>query len=102
MERVENPDFLVMVADFFMKIADIQWSIVSGIYQKNLIVILRNASFQGDAGKTAKKLFGGWRGSVGGHRNAARAEIPLENILDDPNDESNLAQLVTKSLRDLK
>ncbi len=36
MERVDNPDLLVLVADFFMKIAEIQWSVVSGIYQKSL------------------------------------------------------------------
>lgn len=102
MERVGNPDILVMIANFFMKIADIQWSIVSGTYQKKLIVILRNASFQGNAGKTAQKLFGSWEGAAGGHRSAARAEIPLKNILDDPNDESSLGHLVTKSLRDLK
>ena len=101
MEHVENPDILVIVADFFMKIADIQWSIVSATYNKKLIVILRNASFQGDAGKTAKKLFGGWKGSAGGRSNAARAEIPLENVLDNPNDESSLGHLVSKRLRDL-
>jgi len=28
--------------------------------------ILRNASFQGDAGKTARKIFGPWKGSAGG------------------------------------
>jgi nanoRNase/pAp phosphatase (c-di-AMP/oligoRNAs hydrolase) len=36
MERVDNPDLLVLIADFFMKIAEIQWSIVSGAYQKYL------------------------------------------------------------------
>ena len=100
MERVENPDLLVLIADFFMKIAEIQWSIVSGVYKKNLIVILRNASFHGDAGKTARKIFGHWKGSAGGHRIAARAEIPLENILDDP--ESGLETFIKKILNDIK
>ena len=36
MEKVDNPDLLVLIADFFMKIAEIQWSIVSGVYKKNL------------------------------------------------------------------
>jgi nanoRNase/pAp phosphatase (c-di-AMP/oligoRNAs hydrolase) len=102
MERVDNPDILVLIADFFMKIAEIQWSIVSGVYSKNLVVILRNASFHGDAGKTARKIFGRWKGSAGGHRNAARAEIPLENILDDPEDESGLGTFVKKILKDMK
>jgi len=102
MERVDNPDILVLIADFFMKIAEIQWSIVSGVNKRNLIVILRNASFQGDAGKTARTIFGRWKGSAGGHRNAARAEIPLENILDDPEDESGLADFMKKILKDMK
>jgi nanoRNase/pAp phosphatase (c-di-AMP/oligoRNAs hydrolase) len=96
MERVDNPDILILIADFFMKIAEIQWSIVSGVYKKNLVVILRNASFQEDAGKTARILFGRWGGYAGGYRNAARAEIPLENILDDPEDESGFAHFVKK------
>jgi len=99
MDRVQNPDILVMIADFFMKVADIQWSIVSGVYQKTLVVIMRNASFQGDAGKTAQKIFGGWKGSAGGHRNAARAEIPLENIVDDSDGESGLETFVKTILK---
>jgi nanoRNase/pAp phosphatase (c-di-AMP/oligoRNAs hydrolase) len=69
---------------------------------KNLVVILRNASFHGDAGKTARKIFARWKGSAGGHQNAARAEIPLENILDDPADEPGLGTLVKKILKDMK
>ena len=102
MARVENSDILVMIADFFMKIADIQWSIVSGVYQQTLVVIFRNASFQGDAGKTARNIFSSWKGSAGGHRNAARAEIPLENILDDPVDQSGLETFVKNILKGIK
>ena len=71
-------------------------------YLKNLVVILRNASFHGDAGKTARKIFGRWKGLAGGHRNAARAEIPLEKILVDPEDESRLGNFVKKILTDMK
>ncbi|MGD8991872.1 MAG: DHH family phosphoesterase [Desulfobacterales bacterium] len=102
MERVDNPDLLVLIADFFMKIAEIQWSIVSGVYQNNLVVILRNASFRGDAGQTARKIFKRWKGSAGGHQNAARAEIPLENIMDYTQDESGLGSFVKKILKDMK
>ena len=72
------------------------------VRKKNLVVILRNASFRGDAGKTARKIFGRWQGSAGGHRNAARAEIPLENILGDREDESGLGTFVKKILKDMK
>jgi hypothetical protein len=102
MERVDNPDLLVQIADFFMKIAEIRWSIVSGVYNNNLVVILRNASFYGNAGKKARQIFKRWKGSAGGHKHAARAEIPLENIVDDPQDEPGLGSLVKKILKDMK
>lgn len=102
MERVDNPDTLVLIADFFMKVAEIQWSIVSAVHQKDLVVILRYAGFHGDAGKTARRVFGRWEGSAGGRRNAARAEIPLDNILNDSKDVTGLETLLIKSLKDIK
>ena len=80
MNGVKNPDTLVIIADFFMKLAEVTWSVVSGIYNKNLIVIFRNSGFGNDAGKVAQDLFGKWGGSAGGHREAARAELPLEKL----------------------
>jgi nanoRNase/pAp phosphatase (c-di-AMP/oligoRNAs hydrolase) len=79
MGSVEKPDTLVIVADFFLKIAEANWSIVSGVYDQTLIVIFRNAGFRRDAGKLAKEMFDAL-GSAGGHKSAARAEIPLDNI----------------------
>jgi hypothetical protein len=69
---------------------------------KNLVVILRNAGFRGDAGKKVRKIFGRWKGSAGGHRNAARAETPLENILGDSEDESGLGTFAKKILKGMK
>ncbi len=76
MGRVHDPDILVMVADFFLKMGEATWCIVSGIYGQKLVVILRNAGFRLDSGKMAQKLFG-QLGSAGGHKSAGRAEIPL-------------------------
>ena len=101
MEEVVNPDVLVIIADFFMKLVEANWSIVTGIYEEKLIVILRNAGFRGDAGKTAQKLFGPWGGLAGGHKSAARAEIPLENIIDEIDDTPRLNTLVLKKLKSL-
>ena len=79
MGKVNNSDTLVIMADFFLKMVEATWCIVSGIYGQKLIIIFRNAGFRLDAGKTAQRLFGQW-GSAGGHRSAARAEIPLQEI----------------------
>ena len=76
---VPNPDICVSIADFFMKIHDISWSVVSGTYQGRLIIIVRNDGARKDAGKLLSKVFGGL-GQAGGHKALARAEIPLKNL----------------------
>jgi nanoRNase/pAp phosphatase (c-di-AMP/oligoRNAs hydrolase) len=79
MDRVNDPDILVLIADFFLKMAEATWCIVSGVYGQKLVVIFRNAGFRLDAGKMAQRLFGDWE-AAGGHRSAARAEIPIQEI----------------------
>jgi nanoRNase/pAp phosphatase (c-di-AMP/oligoRNAs hydrolase) len=79
MGNVNEPDILVIMADFFLKMSEATWSIVSGIYGQKLIIIFRNAGFRLNAGKMAKKLFGQW-GSAGGHKSAARAELQLHEV----------------------
>lgn len=80
MDKVDSPDTLVMMADFFVKMAESPWSVVSGIHSQKLIIIIRNAGFRLNAGKVAVKLFGSY-GSAGGHKAAARVEIPLKSIM---------------------
>jgi nanoRNase/pAp phosphatase (c-di-AMP/oligoRNAs hydrolase) len=79
MGEVKNADILVIVADFFLRLAEAGWSIVSGVHSDKLIVIFRNAGFRRDAGRLAREAFGEF-GSAGGHKNAARAEIPLDAV----------------------
>jgi nanoRNase/pAp phosphatase (c-di-AMP/oligoRNAs hydrolase) len=96
--RIVNPDVCVLLADFFIKISSVDWSIVSGLYDRNLIVIFRNDGFRKDAGKVARKSFGEL-GSAGGHKSAARAEIPLEalkNEIDYENDEKLLKWIINR------
>jgi nanoRNase/pAp phosphatase (c-di-AMP/oligoRNAs hydrolase) len=79
MGEVDDAATLVIMADFFMKLAEVTGSIVSGIHDQKLIVIFRNVGFRRDAGKLAQEMFG-QIGSAGGHKSMARAEIPLEQI----------------------
>lgn len=97
---VVNPDVCVLIADFFMKIHGIRWSIVSGIYNKTLIVIFRNDGLRRDAGKVASGSFRK-TGSAGGHKNMARAEIPvsdLKNIVDIKDSEKISAWIISRVL----
>lgn len=76
MGKVENPDILVIVADFFTRVHGVPWDVVSGEYNDKLIVIFRGDGGRRDMGKLAAGLFGDL-GSAGGHKGAARAEIDM-------------------------
>lgn len=101
MGKVDNPDILVMIADFFLKMAENTWSIVSGVYGRRLIIIIRNAGFRLDAGQTAKRLFGPY-GSAGGHKSAARAEINLDIINREVNGGKRYTQFILDRLKGVK
>ncbi len=77
--RVRSPDILVIIADFLNQVHDISWVLVSGIHGERLVVIFRCDGYKRNAGKLAEKIFGK-HGSAGGHREAARAEVPLKNL----------------------
>lgn len=76
---VTSPDILVLVADFFMRCHEVAWTVVSGVYQKTLVIIVRNDGFRKNAGSWVIKAFGAL-GTAGGHRAMARAEIPLAKL----------------------
>jgi nanoRNase/pAp phosphatase (c-di-AMP/oligoRNAs hydrolase) len=79
--KVVNPDVCVLIAEFFMRVDRATWSVVSGKYEKKLIVIFRYNGFRNNAGTAAKKAFGLF-GSAGGHKSMARAEVLLSEIKD--------------------
>lgn len=74
-----KPDELVMVADTFLVITGVNWSVISGVYNEKLVVILRNDGLRKGAGNTAKEAFGKY-GSAGGHKTMARAELDVGQI----------------------
>lgn len=76
---VPSPDVCVLIADFFMRVETVNWSIVSGIYDEQLVVILRNDGIRKDAGNLARSSFAEF-GSAGGHKTMARAELALSTV----------------------
>ncbi|MFW6011030.1 MAG: DHH family phosphoesterase [Desulfosalsimonas sp.] len=77
--QVETPDICVLIADFFMRVNTVTWSIVSGFIEGRLIIILRNDGLRKNAGNAASKQFG-HLGTAGGHKSMARAEIQTDNL----------------------
>ena len=95
---IANPDACVIIADFFMRINTANWSIVSGLYNKKLIMVFRNDGLHGDTGKVAKACFD-HLGSAGGHKSMARAEIPvskLEGIINHKDDKDMLKWIMNQ------
>ncbi len=97
--NVPSPDVCVLVADFFMRVSAVSWSIVSGRCNKKLFIIFRNDGNRKDAGRLASKRFG-QSGSAGGHKNMARAEIAYPDLKPeiDPADDSKLALWIIRNV----
>lgn len=77
--HVSTPDVCVLVADFFLKVQGVNWTFVSGVFGKKLVVIIRNSGLRFNAGKLAEKAFAHF-GSAGGHKTMARAELPVSAL----------------------
>ncbi|MFZ3046653.1 MAG: DHH family phosphoesterase [Desulfatirhabdiaceae bacterium] len=76
---VINPDICVIIADFFMRVHSISWSVVSGVFKDELVIIFRNDGLKKNAGNLAARAFSAY-GSAGGHKSMARAEILLTRL----------------------
>jgi nanoRNase/pAp phosphatase (c-di-AMP/oligoRNAs hydrolase) len=75
--RVERDDLIVQMADFCLQFEGVEWVAVAGKLGNNLVVALRNHGVgRGNAGELAKRIFADI-GGAGGHRNMAKAVVPL-------------------------
>jgi nanoRNase/pAp phosphatase (c-di-AMP/oligoRNAs hydrolase) len=93
--KVRSPDVLVIIADFLNHVGEIDWVFVSGIHGEKLVVIFRCDGYRKSAGKLATRIFSSL-GSAGGHKEAARAEVPLKNLAigDKPFNSDSLKRLI--------
>jgi nanoRNase/pAp phosphatase (c-di-AMP/oligoRNAs hydrolase) len=67
-------DVCVQVADFFIRVENVTWALVSGVVGDSLVVVFRNDGLKKDAGYLARTAFGKI-GSAGGHKSMGRAEF---------------------------
>jgi nanoRNase/pAp phosphatase (c-di-AMP/oligoRNAs hydrolase) len=72
-------DFITYVADFFLQLEDVKWTIVSGILNDSLVVSVRNLGYSRNAGEFVKKYFADI-GSAGGHRALAKAVVHVQRF----------------------
>src|SRR6185437_1888127 len=69
-------DFIPYVADFFLQVEDVKWTVVAGIVGDSLVVSVRNLGYTKNAGEFVRRFFADI-GSAGGHRAMAKAVVPM-------------------------
>jgi nanoRNase/pAp phosphatase (c-di-AMP/oligoRNAs hydrolase) len=74
-------DFIPYVADFFLQLEDVKWTIIAGQVNGSVIVSVRNLGYTRNAGEFVKRWFADI-GSAGGHRAMAKAVVPAEKFVE--------------------
>lgn len=98
---VESADVCVQIADFYLRFIGTYYVVVAGIIQDRLIIIFRGDGYRQNCGSIAQRAFG-LIGKGGGHRSAARMEIPLDLLRDylgDDLSQENVERFLFRSLR---
>jgi nanoRNase/pAp phosphatase (c-di-AMP/oligoRNAs hydrolase) len=74
---VPRDDAIPYVADFFLQLENVRWTLVSGIVNGSFVMSVRNLGYTKNAGDFVRRYFVDI-GSAGGHRAMAKAVIPLD------------------------
>ena len=69
-------DFIPYVADFFLQVEDVKWTIIAGVVNDTLVISVRNLGYTKNAGEFVRRFFADI-GSAGGHRAMAKAVVPM-------------------------
>jgi nanoRNase/pAp phosphatase (c-di-AMP/oligoRNAs hydrolase) len=98
-------DFIPYVADFYLQLEDVKWTVVAGIVGDSLTVSVRNLGYTKNAGEFARRFFADI-GSAGGHRAMAKAVVPMRafrekfGIVDTEEIGARLQELVSQFLHE--
>ena len=78
--RVKQEDVIPRLADFCLQIEGADWSVVSGLFQRNLVISVRNVGYVKSAGDIVTKIFND-REIAGGHRTMAKAVMATKDFM---------------------
>src|SRR5712691_380031 len=70
-------DFIPYVADFFLQLEDVKWTVIAGLINDSFVISVRNLGYSKKAGEFVRRYFADV-GSAGGHRAMAKAVMPLQ------------------------
>src|SRR3989454_2246206 len=74
-------DFIPYVADFFLQLEHVKWTVVAGVVNESLVLSVRNLGYTKNAGEFVRRFFSDI-GSAGGHRAMAKAVVPMQAFRD--------------------
>jgi len=74
--RVDREDIIARLSDFCLQIGGAEWSVVSGIFQNNIVCSIRNVGYVKHAGELVSRVFNDI-GTAGGHRSMAKVVVPV-------------------------
>ncbi len=74
---VPRDDAIPYVADFFLQLENVRWTLVSGVVNGTFVMSVRNLGYTKNAGDFVRRYFVDI-GSAGGHRAMAKAVIALD------------------------
>lgn len=74
--KLDYPDLVAELADFYLRLEGAEWSICIGQYQDDLLVSVRTSLKDAAAGQLLRRVVGG-DGAAGGHGMMAGARIPI-------------------------
>ena len=86
LKRLEYPDMVAEIADLFMQMVGIDWTIAVGRYREQLLISLRTYDTRAHAGSLVRDAIGE-RGSAGGHGTFAGGQVPVRGLSEEAVDE---------------
>jgi nanoRNase/pAp phosphatase (c-di-AMP/oligoRNAs hydrolase) len=95
-------DVCVQVADFLIRVENVEWALVTGVVGDTLVIVFRNDGIDKDAGRLAREAFGQY-GSAGGHKTMGRAEVRQSSLPDTLllTDNKGIERFVLRSLAEV-
>jgi len=93
LDDLTREDIVPYIADFCLEVEGIEWAVVSGVYDRKVVISARNYGTTRSAGELLRAAFSSY-GSAGGHRSMAKAVIPVDSL--DPKDAKDPQRFVRK------
>jgi nanoRNase/pAp phosphatase (c-di-AMP/oligoRNAs hydrolase)/copper chaperone CopZ len=102
---IPREDFVPYVADFFLQLEHVKWTIIGGVVNETFIISVRNLGYTKNASEFVRRFFADI-GSAGGHRAMAKAVVPFRafrekfSLAEDDDISLQLQDLVQQFLHD--